>query len=275
MLLATLAGAHAAQAPKPPELAQLGKPDAAEAARLIEEVRQAGIAGEYFLEFQLQSLPRRGTGKTFRGALWGGRNAQGVVLRIEVTDAAGAVHRFLLQNGERPTVTRWADGRPVPLEPAQWLGPIVPGIEVSVFDLQMPYLYWPNPVVEKITRSAIGRPANRFLFKPPPEFAAQHHEIGAVRANLDTQFNALVQAEVFGPDAKPLRSFALLSVKRIGNQVVPKQVDYRNERTRDKTRLQVTAAALPLSLAPETFDPATLGRSPAPPSAAQIVRIEP
>src|SRR3954470_2194945 len=82
--------------PKPPELAQFGKPDAKEAARLIEQVRQAGIAGQYFLEFELRALPLRGPEKVFNGVLWGGRNAQGVVMRIELTDGAGATHRLLL-----------------------------------------------------------------------------------------------------------------------------------------------------------------------------------
>src|SRR5690606_35578685 len=83
-----------------PELAQVGKPDAREAARLIERVRNSGLPGEYYLEFELRSLARRGRGPTFHGRWWGSRNEQGVVLRIEVLDAAGMPHRLLLQNGE-------------------------------------------------------------------------------------------------------------------------------------------------------------------------------
>lgn len=273
--LGTATAVFAAQAVKPPELSQLGKPDEAEAARLIEEVRQAGLAGQYFLEFELRALPLRGEEKVFKGALWGGRNAQGVVMRVELADGSGTTHRLLLQNGPKAVVTRWLNGRAAPLEPAQWLAPIIPGVEVSAFDLQMPYLYWPNPFVEKITRSALGRPANVFIFKAPPDFVAQHPDVGSVRATLDTQFNAIVQTELLGRDAKAVKSFSLLSVKRVGEQAVPKQVDYRNEKTRDKTRLQITGAALKLNLPAAAFDAATLGQSAARPSGQQIVRIDP
>jgi hypothetical protein len=263
-------------AAKPPELAQFGKPDAAEAARLVEEVRQAGLPGQYFLEFELHTLLRRGgDGKVFKGALWGARNQQGPVMRVELTDAAGGIHRLLIQSGEKASVTRWRDGRVESVEGAQLMAPIISGIEISAFDLQMPYLYWPNPFVEKITRSNFGRPSNAFMFPPPASFTAHHPEIGGVRANLDTKFNALIQAEVLGRDTKLVKSFALLSVKHVGDQVVPKQVDYRNEVTRDKTRLQITAAALGLTLPPSTFDAANLAQNAARPSASQVVRFEP
>src|SRR5688572_6859777 len=75
-----------------PELAQVGKPDAREAARLIEQFRTAGIPGEYFLEFELRSLPRRGEGSIFKGRWWGSRTDQGAITRIELTDAAGVAH---------------------------------------------------------------------------------------------------------------------------------------------------------------------------------------
>jgi hypothetical protein len=229
---------------KPPELTQFGKPDAAEAARLVEQVRQAGLPGQYFLEFELHALPRRGEEKIFKGALWGARNEQGPVMRVELTDGAGAVQRLLIQSGEKATVTRWRDGRAESVQGPQLTAPIIPSVEISAFDLQMPYLYWPNPFVEKITRSNFNRPAHAFIFRAPAAFAEKNPEISAVRANLDTQFNALIQNEVLGRDGKPVKSFALLSIKRIGDQVVPKQVDYRNEVTRDKTRLQITGAAL-------------------------------
>jgi hypothetical protein len=275
-LLLAAGGLFAAPAPKPPELSQFGKPDAAEAARLIEGVRQAGIAGQYFLEFELHALPLRGEEKVFKGALWGGRNEQGVVMRIELVDDSGKEHRLLLQNGANPSVTRWAGDRVAPLEPAQLLAPVIPGVDVSAFDLQMPYLYWPDPIVEKITRSILGRPANVFLFKAPAEFIAQHPEVSAVRANLDTQYNAIIQTEVLGPDGQQIvKSFALLAIKRIGDQAVPKQVDYRNDKTRNKTRLQITGASLRLNLPPQTFDRASLVRPATRPPSAQIVHIDP
>jgi hypothetical protein len=272
-VLAATACAGPAPASRPPELAQFGKPDAEEAARLIRQVRQAGIPGDFYLQFELRAMPRRGEGRTFQGQLWGSRNEQGAVTRVEVTDAAGVSHRLLIQNGERASVWRLADGRATPLEVGEWFAPLIPGVEVSAFDLQMPFLYWPDAAVEKITR-ILGRPAHAFIFRPPEEFRAQQAGITGVRAYLDGQYNALVQTEHLGRDNRPTRTFSLISLKRIGDQPIPRQADFRNDVTRDKTRLQVTAAALDLKLPPAVFQPASLAQPAAAPAGAQIVRID-
>lgn len=257
-----------------PELAQVGKPDAREAAELIEKFRNSGIPGEYYLEFELRSLPRRGEGRTFHGRWWGSRNEQGVVTRIELLDAEGTPHRLLLQNGERSAVWRLEDGRPVELDIAALMAPLVPGIEISAFDLQMPYLYWPGATVEKITR-VLGRPSNAFYFPAPPEFKAQYPDIAGARAYLDTQFNVPMQTEIIGPDGKVTKTLSLLRLKTVEQQTLPKTVDYRNEVTRDKTRLQITGVALNLQLPESLFQPASLTQAaPAPPS-DRIVRIDP
>ena len=265
----TFAAAPAAQ----PELAQVGKPDSQEAARLIEQFRNAGIPGEYYLEFELRSLPRRGEERTFRGRWWGSRNDEGAITRIELTDAAGAPHRLLLQNGERAAVWRVTDGRPVKIGITELMAPLIPGIEISAFDLQMPYLYWSGVTVEKVTR-VLGRPAHAFVFPAPPEFKAQYPDISAVRAYLDTQFNVPMQTEILGPRGRVAKTWAVLSLKTVDRQTLPKSVDYRNETTRDKTRLQITGAALNLQLSSDLFQPASLAQAAAAPSPDRVVRID-
>ena len=197
-----------------PELAQVGKPDPQEAARLIEQFRTAGIPGEYYLEFELRSLPRRGEGRTFQGRWWGSRNDEGAITRIELTDAAGAPHRLLLQNGERAAVWRLTDGRPVKIGITELMAPLIPGIEISAFDLQMPYLYWAGVTVEKLTR-VLGRPAHAFVFPAPAEFKAQYPDISAARAYLDTQFNVPMQTEILGPRGRVTKTWAVLSLKTV------------------------------------------------------------
>jgi hypothetical protein len=257
-----------------PELAQIGKPDAAEAARLVAQFRTAGIPGDYYLEFELRARPRRGEGPTLQGRWWGTRNDRGALSRIEITDAAGAAHRFILQNGDGAKVWRHSRPAAAPLEGAALLAPLVPGVEVTAFDLLMPFLYWPAPAVERIARK-LGRPAHEFLFRAPAAFAAEPGGIGAVRAYLDTQFNAPVEIDTLGADGRVRRTWALLDLKKVGGQYLPKSVDYRNEATRDKTRLQLTGAALDLRHPAALFEPAALAQ-PAPPfPAAQVVRIEP
>ncbi len=265
---------RAAPAPKPPELAQFGKPTAAEAAKLIAQFRSAGLPGDYFLEFELRGLPRRGEGITLKGRWWGTRNDQGALSRIELTDGAGVPHRLLLQNGERPVVWRWADGRVGQAGPAEMMTPLVAGVEISAFDLQMPFLYWPGATVERITR-ALGRPAYEFVFPAPAAFASEKAGgISAMRAYFDTQFNAPVRTEVIanGTVAKTLE---LLSLKTVDKQTLPKAVDYRNEVTRDKTRLQITGAALNLHWPSTLFEPASLAQPASPPAPDRVTPIEP
>lgn len=263
-----------APAPAPPELAQIGKPTAAEAAKLIEQFRNAGLPGDYFLEFELRGLPRRGEGVTLKGRWWGSRNEQGALSRVELTDGAGVSHRLLLQNGERATVWRWINGRVVPAGGADLMAPLVPGVEISAFDLQMPFLYWPGATVEKITR-AFGRPAHEFLFPAPAAFAAQNTGgLSAMRAYFDTQFNAPVRTEVIA-NGTVTKTLELLSLKTVEKQTLPKAVDYRNEMTRDKTRLQITGAALNLRWPAALFEPAALAQPATFPAADRLTRIEP
>ena len=261
---------------KPPELAQVGKPSDKEAAELISQFRNSGIPGEYFLEFELQALPRRGKKQTFKGRWWGSRNEQGVLLRIEIADAAGNPHRFLLQNGEKAKVWRWSQGRVAELSVAGLMSPLVPGVEISAFDLQMPYLYWPGVSVQKITRSVLGRPAHAFQFPVPSDFAAQHQDISSMRAYLDTAYNVPVQTEMLDAKGKVSKTLSLLSIKTVNppGQTLPKTADYFNEITRDKTRLQITGAALTLELPESMFAPGSLEQPASPPPAAQIVRID-
>ncbi|MEO6244894.1 MAG: hypothetical protein ABIQ12_05620 [Opitutaceae bacterium] len=263
-----------APAPKPPELAQLGKPTPAEAAKLLEQFRHAGLPGDYFLEFELRGLPRRGEGITLKGRWWGTRNDDGALSRIELIDGAGVSHRLVLQNGERAAVWRWADGHAARAGVADLMAPVVPSVEISAFDLQMPFLYWPGATVEKITR-ALGRPAYEFLFPAPAAFAAQNAGgISAMRAYFDTQFNAPVRTEVIA-NGTVTKTLELLSLKTVDKQTLPKAVDYRNEQTRDKTRLQITGAALNLRWPASLFDPATLGQPASAPAPDRITRIEP
>lgn len=272
MLAAGVRGA--APVSSPPELAQVGKPGEAEAARILEQFRRAGIAGDFYLEFNFVTLPRRSEGRTFQGRLWGGRRSDGTMFRIEIEDGASATQRLLICNGERPGVWRWNDGSVVKLDAAASLAPLVAGIEVSAFDLQMPYLYWPGATLERIAR-VFGRPAYAYLFRAPPALLNEQHDVAAARAYLDTQFNALMQTELLDSAGKTVKSFALISLKKVGDQHIPKQADYRNERTRDKTRFQVTSAALNLHWEASVFAPEGLRAAGERPAETQLVRIEP
>jgi hypothetical protein len=255
-------------------LAQVGLPDAAGARALLERFRSTGIAGDYYLEFELRALPRRGEERVYRGRLWGSRNDQGAITRIQLVDGAGGVHRWLLQNG--PVAAAWSlAGTQVAVLPESFLlAPLIPGVELSAFDLLMPYLYWPDFKLTRLDRVR-GRPAHTFVFRPPSAFAQAHPEVAAVRAYLDTQFNALMQAERLAANGAAITTFSLGELKKIGEQWMLKSIDLRNETTRDKTRFVVTAAALGLEFSSALFAPARLVEDVAPPRADRLVKIDP
>lgn len=265
--------AHAAAPPsQPAPLAQIGKPDAAEAARILEQFRQSGIAGQYYLEFELQQLPRRGETRVFSGRMWGSRNRVGAVERISVTGADGQERRLLVQHGTTPAAWRWREGKAELLQADALFESLVPGVELSAFDLLMPFLAWPNPTVERILRVR-GRPAHEFIFRPPANLVPGGGALAAVRSCFDAQYNAPVQTELLAANGTVLKTLALVDLKKVADQWIVKSLEVRDEARRDKTRLLVTGAAMNLVLPESVFTPAALERAPAPPSPERVVDL--
>lgn len=259
-----------------PDYVQLGPPDQAEGRRVMEEFRAKWIpAGDYFLEFQLHVLPRRGEERVLSGRLWGTRNDEGPLSRVELTtDPAKKTElRLLVQNGSSPAGWKWdGAGAVSPLDVTALFAPMG-DTNLTAFDLQMLFLYWPDFTYEGLTRLR-GRPTHKFLLRPPPDFLEKNPSLTGVRIYLDTQFNALVQAELIGGHGQLLKTISLLELKRIGDQWIPKTVDVRDEITRNKTRFVVTGAALRLTLPAGMFAPAQLSSAVAPPAAERIVPVE-
>ena len=256
----------------PPAYVQLGQPDQQQGREILEQFRAQGLAGDYYLEFDLRVLPRDGDERVLHGRLWGTRNADGPVSRVSLAPAAGAPEtRLLVQSGPAPALWRWpgAGGPAEPLDVAAQFAPLA-GTDLTPFDLQMPFLYWPDFTYEGLVRSH-GRPAHRFLLRPPPALATRHPELTAVQVDLDTQYVALVEAELLGAAGRPLKTVSLLDLQKVGDQWLVKAIDLRDETTRNKTRFAVTAAALNLHLAPALFTPA--GLAEAAPVPADLTRL--
>ncbi len=258
----------------PPGLAQIGKPDAAESRRILEQFRQSGIAGGYYLEFELHQLPRRGNERVFPGKIWGSRNTRGTIVRIALTGPMGREQRILVQNGAQPSVWTYVDGKLAQPGMTALLTPLVADVDLTAFDLEMPFLVWPDVECTAIVR-VLGRPAHAFFFRPPLNFSSQYKEPAAVRAYFDTQFNAPTQTELIDATGRITKTLSLVELKRIGTQTLPEILEVRNETTRDKTRFVLTAAALQLDLAAAIFDPATLADDIHAPASDRLVRISP
>jgi hypothetical protein len=249
-------------------------PDQPTALLLLDHFRQSVWAEPIYAEFDLRQMPRRGAESVFRGRFWGGRNGRGPVTRLELdVGKGGFTHRFLVQGG--PDGALWtSDGGAAGAQGEDaLLAPLAPGAQMTPFDiLPMPYLFWLDAGLTGIERIR-GRPAYAFAFTPSADFSARHPAVRSVRAYLDTQYDALVQSEVTGPDGRVSKTLSLLELRKVGDRWIPKDVDVRNEATRDKTRLSLTAVAVGAAADPSAFDPDRLGSPLAPPPADRVMRI--
>ena len=264
----------------PPPLLQTSKLDPEEGRAALEQMRRLGIAGDYFFEFQLRVMPRRGQEALIRGRLWGSRNAVGAITRVSLqlpaeADRPAKERRLLIQNGQRSAVWRWEEGGDVAmLGVSSLFEPLVPGADLTAFDLQMPFLFWEEFSYEGVARFR-GRPAHVLVLRPPAEFAAKYPTLSGVRVHLDTQFNALVQTELLTTGGAVMKTLSVIDLKKIEEQWIVKTIDVRDENTRNKTRFSVVAAALGLDFSKVVFEPGQLGAPVEPPRAAQLVRIDP
>lgn len=278
LLSSVVAGPAPTTRPGPP-LRQPGKLDPAEAAQALEQLRHLGIAGNYYFEIKLRIMPRRGAERLIPGKLWGGRSEDGALTRVSLTlpgDVAGAQieRRLLIQNGRRSAVWRSDSGAAVEmLGVASLFESLVPNAELTAFDLQMPYMYWEKFNYEGIERFR-GRPAYVVLLQPPVEFAAKYPKLAGVRVHLDTQFSWPMQTQLIGADGAVLKTMGVTDLKKIGEQWIPKSTDIRDDVSRNKTRLNVTAAALGLEFSRTLFEPGRLAEEIRPP-AVPLTRIDP
>ena len=251
-----------------------GKADQAEGRQALAELRSIGIAGDYWLEFTLRVMPHNGAERTVSGQIFGRRNSRGPLTRLSLAGPDGP-QSWLIQSGPQPEAwlsdasARSSGARAVTA--AETFAPVA-GTDLTLFDLQMPFLYWEDFAFEGIAKVR-SRPAYSFLLYPPAELAAVRPGLGAVRVALDTQFHALVQAELLDPKGRLLKSIAVLDLKKTGEQWLVKSIDLRNLATRDKTRIEFNAVALNLALPDTVFAPGTLDAPAALPDGTKTERF--
>jgi hypothetical protein len=254
---------------------QLGAPDQAKGRDILERLRSSGFAsGDYYLEFELRQMPRRGAETVYHGKLWGGSGPDGPAMRISLADNNGGARTLLVRNGPRAAAWSRSLAGGAEVDGAALLAPLVDGVELTAFDLQMPFLYWPDERVVGLD-NVLGRPAYAFLFDPPASFAASAPGLAAVRAYLDAEYGAPVKIETLGSTGRVSKTISLIDLKKVDGQWIVKEFDARNEVTRDKTRFELTGACLGLAFAPSALSPAALAEAPPAVPAGRIVRFGP
>jgi hypothetical protein len=265
LLLLALLPALALARPQP-KFVGGGKPDPAEGKRVLEEFRHVGVQGPYWMQFELREMPRRGPERMIQGQMYGMQGEQGPLTHVVFTDPANTggdqtVH-FLLEGGDSPKAWEWnagAKGATAKALPADQLLAPVHGTDLTIFDLQMPFLRWTDHVYEGLAKVR-GRPAHAFILYPPSPLSAPANAQGvavpaAIRVFLDTQFGAMTQAEWLDDKGGSIKTVTVLDLKKSNEQWIVKSIDLRNHVSRAKTRFAVTAVALGLDLPRRLFDP--------------------
>ena len=245
-----------------PNYIATGKPDQAEGALVLREFQSAGIAGTYWLGFELRVMPRQGAETKIAGQMIGTHANGGPLTRL-ILGGPPDTKSWLIQSGPQPALWRSDGGggssAARSVQGHELMEPLdaQPGTDITPFDLQMPFLYWTEFVYEGLTRIR-GRPAHSFVLYPPADLTAAQPGLTGVRILLDSQFEALVQAGLLGAKGAVTKTITILDLKKMGEHWILKAIDFRNNVTRGKTRFTVTAAAFDLALPPAAFDPAAL-----------------
>jgi hypothetical protein len=244
-----------------------GNANQADGARILADFQRGGIAGDYWLSFELRVLPRKGPERSVTGTLFGARGPSGPLSRLTIPG-----ERWLIESGPQPSAWLAAGGAAPHQLAAGEAGLAVAGTDVTVFELQMPFLYWTDFTYEGLAQMR-SRPTHSFVLRPPAGQSSPVAGLTGVRVFLDSEFRALVQAEELGAGGVVEKSITLLDIKKVGEQYLMKAIDVRNHRTRDKTRFAITGAALGLELPLATFSPENLtAEAPAVPP-EKIVRF--
>lgn len=236
-----------------------------EAAGVLAGFRASRLAGDFCMKFNITHYLRKSDEAEYcTGTLFGTWTDSGPILRLEIASAAAPAtkKKFILRGGKSPELwTLGDDGKPVRVD-GNATEPFFENLIFTPFELQTPFVYWENAVYEQ-TKRYRGRPVHFFKMTPPADFCAVHPEIGFVRIGFDRVYNALIFAEIYGADGRSKKSFSLSGVQKVQEQYTIRELELRDNATRDKDEFSVYAAALGLTLPREAFEPDALAE-PAP-----------
>lgn len=259
----------------PPQYKQWGEPDQAKGLTILETFRSKAIPAPYFLEFTLRTYGKGRPDLRLNGRMYGGLNRNGPVSLLEIDDDGQSTQssRYLIQNGPVPVV--WRSGTAT-IEPELLVGEALSAplyqTDVTPFDLQLPYLFWQDFVYEGLTRFR-GRPTDVFILYPPLDERDLYPEISGVRLYLDSQFDAMMQAEILDVEMAVAKQINLLEIRKIDDAWMAKTIDVKMP-DGNKTRFQITAARMNCDWDGMLFQPDSLsGELPVIPE-EDLVRIE-
>lgn len=236
--------------------------DQEEGAKRLASFRQQRLNGDYVFEFQLEHKPRRARTTRYDGIMWGTWNDQGALTRIrlfsESDSSEGAAVKttdWIVQNGSEPKawVREGEEAEFKLVEGDAVFDPLLEGLSYSVFDLQMPFIYWDEFKYEGPELVGATRVAQKFLMIAPEDSPSSRKGIDAVRIGLDDTYNALLRIEVLGRDGEERSRFQVESFKKVGEQYIVKKITLTEYPSKDRTTFNVTDASVGLKLDPVLF----------------------
>lgn len=230
-----------------------------EGKRRLEKFQKFRYNGGYSLKFDLIDMPRRGRGPTFSGTLLGDWNSDGPMMRIEFKNGHSPGDKplkLLVHSGFNPKIWMQENGGKVrELSYEEWFQPIFDGSDYTPFDFSLNFIFW-DYFEYKGPMRVKGRPsAQKFLMKMPKALARSNPQIGGAYLSMDDTYNVILGAELLDKQMKKMRSYKLLNFQEVNGEYIIKGIDVVDEKTHNKTRFKVVAAAMGLDVRPEVFEP--------------------
>lgn len=249
------------------------KPEDAKA--VLDAFRAYRLPADTCMIFEIVHKPRKSDEESiYEGTMWGKHLERGAAIRLRIgkKGAPQAEQKtFLIQSGKQSDLWGLTPEGRVEKVNAESTRPFFADLIFTPFDLQTPFLFWENYEYDK-TRRYRARPVHFFKMFPPEAFAAVNPEIGYVSIGFDRVYNALVNAEVRDNEGKKRKSFSLGKVQKVQEIYTFKELELRDEVTRDRDTLVVRAAALHLDLPESFFLPENLA-GPSPSLPASVFQI--
>ena len=224
-----------------------------EASEMWGKFKSARIAGDYAMGFIITHSPRRGENVEYVGEIFGTRRGDETLTRIRVKKVEpknSPVSDFILSNSNRGGVVWKAQGdKFVEVPKADWFKPLVEGLIYSPFDLLMPYTNWQAVYVGG---GRIGQAVYFFDLVPPTKDIAK--EISRVRIAITREFNSPAQTEIFDAKGDVVKKVSLGAVKKFDGVWLVRQMFARDEKSRDKDKLEFRSASVRTIIDSSVFD---------------------
>lgn len=240
-----------------------------EASEMWGKFKSAKIAGDYVMDFTITHSPRKGENVEYTGEIYGTRRGDEVLTRIRVKKANqenAPVSDFILSNSSRGGVVWKAEGdKFVEVSKADWFKPLVDGLIYSPFDLLMPYVNWKYVYVGG---GRIGQAVYFFDLLPPSKEIAK--EVSRVRIAITREFNSPAQTEIYNQEGDVAKKVTLGSVKKFDGLWLVRQMFARDEKSRDKDKLEFRAGAVKTIIDSSVFDPT---KKPTTPPRLELKRL--